>query len=121
MQIDLLHKFKNHSLTEEWIINEIITNLGGGLYAYKMFLASQERDEEQSLIDTLRDRIFKLRDTLVDSVKIASELKQVYDLLNAQLTVVKTIDDRFWEIEIFKSYQNDLLGAGHYFKDASKQ
>lgn len=95
------------------IINITLTELGGGLYTYMYMLHGLGRKAESDLIENLRSMIFDIRDKFangkVTKLDIASELNKVHDLLNVQITMLRSNEQTKWEAGVFKAYLNDLI------------
>jgi hypothetical protein len=94
---NFLNAFRNGKLTEGDIINEMVTELGGSLYAYMVMLEGQERKVEAERMKDLRTRIFSVRtklkgyaltdiekelDPVLEMQKIALELGVVASMLS---------------------------------------
>lgn len=121
MITDTIKDFKNGTLNEKTLVKNILTELGSSFYMYMRFLEQAQRKSEEELIKKIRDIIFGLRDKEdVTYQEIDDGLTRVRDNFNIQLIMLKTNPTTAWEVSLFSSITNDILGAIHFFKDNSK-
>lgn len=63
--------FKRGTLTEERIIEEMFSYLGGSLYAYTVMLSTLGRKQESDLMEDLRTIIFSTRGNWIKDINVA--------------------------------------------------
>jgi hypothetical protein len=114
---ELLQLFQNDKLTEEHIIEAMLTDLGSGLYAYMVMLGSQDREAEASRMKDLRDRIFKIRNKFTDGSFLTGEEATLDPVTEMQkvLLELQILEDmlriyRPNESIIFQTPVNDAIG-----------
>ena len=100
-------------ITIENVIDQVLTELGSGLYAYMYMLDNTERKSEATLIMDLRNIIFDARDSFrnkkISKIDISIALDKVYTLLTVQVTMLRTSPERSWEAGFFQSNLNEIL------------
>lgn len=100
-------------ITSENVINQVLTELGSGLYAYMYMLENTDRKTEAGLIQSLRTIIFDARDGFRDGkiskIDISIALDKVYTLLTVQVTMLRANPERSWETGFFQSNLNEIL------------
>ena len=62
MLVEIIGAFSKGALTEEILVNGLVTDVGAGLYPYMIFLEHSERKVEAEMLREHRDAIFAVRD-----------------------------------------------------------
>lgn len=126
--LDLYRTFQNGKLTEEDLIGEMITNLGGSLYVYMVMLANAERTSEAKRMEDWRTRIFAVRSafsvygsqrTLEGMIAAAADL----EVLTKEMTILKDMlyVYRPEECQLFQSPLNSAIGILHVLREYIKK
>lgn len=117
MTPSIIRDFMSNKLTLQTLILEALTDLGGDLYGYKLSLEHQKRGIEVELINSLRDKLFDIRDTYRKTAEMdINKLQGVYDMFNIQLRMISVSKETAWERLMFTSYTNEFLGLIHLIK-----
>lgn len=124
---ELWQSFLMGKLTEADLVEDMLTRLGSGLYAYMTMLETQERKSEANRLERLRERIFQIRtcqsglhlseeqktvNVIAEMEKIALELGVLHDMLKVY---------RPAEATILQHPANFSLGLVHVLKDVKER
>lgn len=94
------------------LVNIILTSMGSDFYTYMRMLEVNDRKSEAEQIKEYRDMIFALRDGYgrgsVHEEEIVRDLRIVKNKLDIQVMMLRTIEGRQWEAQLFQSIQNDI-------------
>lgn len=120
MNVDTLKRFRNNELTEKKIIQDIITEVGGDLYQYMLFLENTDKSVEADVLANYRTLIFEARTKHNTNVFSAEDVKEVmdkiYDLLNIQIMMLRQIPGRQWEVGFLSTFMNELADFKYQLK-----
>ena len=120
MSTETLKYFRDNTLTEKKIIIRLITEMGGNLYPYLLYLENTGKQAEAELIKDYRKAIFNARDgyttDTLTNLNVIVVLDEVFRQLQIQLIMLSQIVGREWESSFFTSYMNELVEFKYLLK-----
>lgn len=116
------------SVTQEEIMREALTHLGGSLYAYMVMLEVSDRKIEAKRMEDFRTRIFKIRDNMYSSIvgrRTSTPEEDCADMASIykEMKVVSEMLVQYrpgGESMIFQSPLNDACGLAYRLKEFYK-
>ena len=112
--------FINGKLTPIHAMEDMITSVGSGLYAYMVMLRISGRESEATFFEDIRNRIFAIRSKIYTSTEetlksISEEMRIIYAELSVAETFIRIHKPE--EATILQSPVNEACGLIRYIKD----
>jgi hypothetical protein len=121
MNFDILQAFRSGRLSEQMLIEAMITDVAASVYAYMRMLENAGRKEEAKLFESIRDEVFNIRADFGNekTTNLSQRMSMVYMRLETARTYL--IAHKPEEAGLLQSVNNEACGLIHTLKNYKPQ